>query len=44
MIIDGKFQGLNLVNLDQKKEKKIGVNPELIKYARIEIINVNKPE
>ena len=44
MIIDGKFQGLNLVNLDQKKEKKIEVNPELIKYARIEIINVNKPE
>ena len=44
MIIDGKFQGLNLVNMDQKKEKKIEVNPELIKYARIEIINVNKPE
>ena len=44
MITDGKFQGLNLVNLDQKKEKKIEVNPELIKYARIEIINVNKPE
>ena len=44
MIIDGKFQGLNLVNLDQKKEKEIEVNPELIKYARIEIINVNKPE